>query len=98
MKSSIVRIALLACGALLATHAVAQTPANQPRRVAPLGAKAPAVQPTKTMTAAVIMKAAAVAPVAVSAAGSLILLADGIVANATFAQIQPPAPGFVYEN
>ena len=45
----------------------------------------------------------AVAPNAVSgramftAAGSVIILADGKVAHATLAQIQPPAPGFVYE-
>lgn len=45
----------------------------------------------------------AAAPNAVSgramftAAGSVIVLADGKVAHATLAQIQPPAPGFVYE-
>jgi hypothetical protein len=33
----------------------------------------------------------------VTAAGSVIVLADGIVANARMAQVQPPAPGFVYE-
>ena len=33
----------------------------------------------------------------IAAAGSVIVLADGIVANATIAQILPPAPGFVYD-
>jgi hypothetical protein len=33
----------------------------------------------------------------VTAAGSLLILAEGIVANARFAQVQPPAPGFVYD-
>ncbi len=33
----------------------------------------------------------------ITAAGSVIVLADGIVANASMAQIPPPAPGFVYE-
>ena len=33
----------------------------------------------------------------INAAASVIVLADGIVANAATAQILPPAPGFVYE-
>jgi hypothetical protein len=33
----------------------------------------------------------------VTAAGSVIILADGKVAHATLAQILPPSPGFVYE-
>lgn len=33
----------------------------------------------------------------VNAAGSVLLLVDGKVANATLAEIRPPAPGFVYE-
>ena len=33
----------------------------------------------------------------VHAAGSVLLLADGIVADAHIAPLSPPAPGFVYE-
>ena len=53
----------------------------------------------KTKTAAANVKTAkpAAALATITAAGSVIVLADGIVANATLAQIQPPADGFVYE-
>lgn len=60
--------------------------------------KAP-VDVQKMQTAAASVKAAkpVVAMTTITAAGSVIVLADGIVANAALAQIQPPANGFVYE-
>jgi hypothetical protein len=57
-------------------------PATQLANNARVGAMAPQVTSARTM---------------VTAAGSVIILADGKVVHATLAQIQPPAPGFVYE-
>lgn len=53
----------------------------------------------KTRTADAGSRTALPAPATTSftAAGSVIVLADGIVANATLAQIQAPADGFAYE-
>lgn len=81
----------------MAPQAIAQSSA-QPRTAAKTAVtKVPADAP-KTQTAAISGKAANAAVTAtVTAAGSVIVLADGIVANATLAQIQPPADGFVYE-
>ena len=69
--------------------------ASQPRSTAATTvAKTPAsAQPT--LTAAANVKAASVTTV--TAAGSVLILSDGIVANTTVAQIQPPTHGFVYE-
>jgi arginine/ornithine N-succinyltransferase beta subunit len=50
------------------------------------------VQPRSTAAAA-----AAKTLTMVTAAGSVLILSDGIVAGAVMAQIQAPAPGFVYE-
>jgi hypothetical protein len=65
----------------MSTNALAQSPAKQ--------------------GSTVVTNARAAGPVAavtiVTAAGSVIILADGIVANAALAQIQAPADGFVYE-
>ncbi len=75
----------------MATHAAAQS-------AAPTAVEAAATPAPKTLTAAAIGKTSAPASATkVTAAGSVIMLADGIVANARIAQIQPPAPGFVYE-
>lgn len=57
---------------------------------------APASAP-KPVAVAANARAASPSVTRVTAAGSVIVLADGIVANATIAQILPPAPGFVYE-
>ena len=97
MKPGLVKMSLILCTALMAPHAIAQSP-TQPHAAAKSAAtKAPAHSP-KTQTAAISGKAANTAVVAtVTAAGSVIVLADGIVAHATLAQIQPPADGFVYE-
>ncbi len=87
MKRCLVKTSLSACCALAATHAFAQS-----------ASKASADVP-KMQTAAASAKVAkpTVAMATITAAGSVIVLADGIVANAALAQIQPPAAGFVYE-
>ena len=99
MKRCLVKLSLISCFALMATHAFAQSSA-QPRSAATTAAsKAPMAAP-KAQSVAANIKAAKptfAATATVTAAGSVIVLADGIVANATLAQIQPPADGFVYE-
>ncbi len=79
---------------MMAMPAFAQTSAQPRSKAAAKPVKAPAAAP-KTLTVAANVHAAT--PTTVTAAGSVIVLSDGIVANATMAQIQPPAPGFVYE-
>lgn len=78
----------------MAMPAFAQTSAQPRSKAVTTPVKAPAAAP-KTLTVAANVQAAT--PTTVTAAGSVIVLSDGIVANATMAQIQPPAPGFVYE-
>jgi hypothetical protein len=87
VKHGLVKISLISCGVLMGTHAFAQS-----------NSKASADLP-KTQTAAASVKTAkpVVAMATITAAGSVIVLADGIVANAALAQMQPPADGFVYE-
>ena len=99
MKRCLVKTSLILCCALMGTHAFSQTLA-QPRRAATAAASKTPMDTPKAQSVAANIKAAkpAVAVAAtVTAAGSVIFLADGIVANATLAQIQPPADGFVYE-
>jgi hypothetical protein len=99
VKLCLVKLTLISSCALVATHASAQSSATNPTTAAATTAADAATPPApKTLTAAANAKT--VAPAAatkVTAAGSVIMLADGIVANARIAQIQPPAPGFVYE-
>jgi hypothetical protein len=87
VKRSLLKMSLISCGALLATQAFAQSASKAP------------VDVPKTQTAAANAKAAKspVALASITATGSLIVLADGIVANATLATIQPPGEGFLYE-
>jgi len=81
----------------MAMPAFAQTPAQPRSTAATTAVEAPASAP-KTLAAAAKVKAAMpTSATRVTAAGSVIILSDGIVANATMAHIQPPAPGFVYE-
>lgn len=86
MKRCLVKLSLISSCALLATHAPAQSSAD-------------AAKPApKTLTAAASVKAALPASATIiTAAGSVIVLADGMVANARMALVQPPAAGFVYE-
>jgi biopolymer transport protein ExbD len=87
VKRSLVKFSLISCCALMVTQAFAQSAGKA------------AVDLPKTQTAAASVKAAkpVVAMATITATGSVIVLADGIVANAALAQIQPPADGFVYE-
>jgi hypothetical protein len=87
VKRSLVKMSLISCCALMATQAFAQS------------ARKASVDMPMTQTAAASVKAEkpVVAMATITAAGSVIVLADGIVANAVLAQIQPPADGFVYE-
>ena len=81
----------------MAAHAAAQSSAPPSAAAASTAVEA-ATPASKTLTAAANAKTTAPASATkVTAAGSVIMLADGIVANARVAQIQPPAPGFVYE-
>jgi hypothetical protein len=81
----------------MAVPASAESSAPPRSKAATTPVKAPAPAP-KQLTAASNAKAATLASATtVTAAGSVIILLDGIVANATLAQIQSPAPGFVYE-
>ena len=87
MKRSLVKMSLISCCALMVTQAFAQS------------ASKASVDAPEMQTAAASAKAVkpVVAMATITAAGSVIVLADGIVANAALAQIQPPADGFVYE-
>ena len=81
----------------MAMPAFAQSSVQPRSAVAATPVRAPASAP-KALSVAANVKAAKLAPATTfTAAGSVIILSDGIVANATVAQIQPPAPGFVYE-
>ena len=95
MKHYIVKVALISSGMLLSANALAQaTPA--PRAVTPAAVDAKAKEATVT-AAANVKPGATLSVTRVNAAGSVIVLADGIVANASMASFQPPARGFVYE-
>lgn len=80
----------------MVTRALAKPPTKQP---VPKSAGKAAVDGAKTRTADAGTRSAlpASASTSFTAAGSVIVLADGIVANAAMAQIQPPADGFAYE-
>jgi hypothetical protein len=106
MKTCLVKLTLVASGAVLASHAFAQSSAEPADAARMPALKAPASAPSMPVVTAnagtkVAVNARSVMPTAVTstvlAAGSVLLLADGIVANAALAQIQPPAIGFVYE-
>jgi predicted house-cleaning NTP pyrophosphatase (Maf/HAM1 superfamily) len=82
----------------MAMPAFAQTSAQPRSTAAATPVKAPASSPKALTVAAANAKAATLTSATpVTAAGSVIILSDGIVANASMAQIEPPAPGFVYE-
>ncbi len=76
--------------------AAAATPSQSDTSTAarPQASTAP---PTVTLSAAAARGVGTPTLRTTTAAGSVIILADGIVANASMVQIQPPAPGFVYE-
>lgn len=94
----LVKLTLISSCALVAVPAFAQ-PSAQPSSTAETApVKAPASAPKPLTVAAANVTAATLASATTfTAAGSVIILADGIVANASMAQIQSPAPGFVYE-
>ena len=85
MKRCLVKFSLVAWGALMATHAFAQSAGK-----ASADAK-------RAQTAAANVKSATFAGGTPIAAAGVIVLADGIVANTTVVQVRPPADGFVYE-
>lgn len=102
MKTLLVKLTLIAGGAVLASHAIAQSPVQPGSAAATTIPRAPAStpwSPTETVTAAANIGAASPTPVKrmVTAAGSVIILVDGKVAQSTIAQIHPPAQGFMYE-
>lgn len=98
----LVKLTMFAVGAALASHAFAQP--GDAAGTAALRAleSAPRSSTLTTQVAAnVAANTRAAMPTAVaktiSATGSVLVLADGIVASAASALIPPPAPGFVYE-
>lgn len=94
VKSRLVKLSLISSCALIGAAVFAQT-SSPPKNTGTPKAKAQATKP-KTLTASANVKGPAVATPVV-AAGSVIVLADGIVANAPVAPVEPPADGFVYE-
>ena len=102
MKTLLVKLTFVAGGAMLASHAIAQTPVQPGNAAETAVPRAPAStpwSPTDTVTAAANIGAASAKPVRrmVTAAGSVMILVDGKVAQATIAQVHPPAQGFMYE-
>ena len=95
MKPLLARLSLIASCAFMVAGACAQPPDKPAGQAATKSARAPA--PSPVHVAAKTRAASPVTAGAVSAVGHVIVLADGIVANAVIAQIQSPAPGFVYE-
>ncbi|MDT7837177.1 hypothetical protein [Aquabacterium sp. OR-4] len=102
MKLRLVNVFLIAGGALLSLPALAHSPAQ------PAGAGATATAPKAPANPAAMTAVLPAAATTVAAntragarsfhaAGSVIVLVDGIVANATSAQVHPPAAGFMYE-
>lgn len=110
MQRTLAKLIAFSGCTLMVAHVLAQVPVQTARSAAvapsqttaaPASAAtaAPVIAAAKPGTTGPGLKVAAAPPSvrAVTAAGSVIILADGIVANATMAQILPPAPGFVYE-
>lgn len=103
MKTCFFKLTLLAGSALLASHVFAQPVSQQGDSSTTIALKSAPSTPkplavTTTNLAAHGKTALPSTGVrAVIAAGSVLLLSDGIVDSAAMAQIQPPAPGFVYE-
>jgi hypothetical protein len=97
VKPRLAKLTLISgCAVVVAAQAFAESPAPQAGPAAAPAATPPGAP--RLLAAAPNARAASPVPVArFTAAGSVIVLADGIVANATIAQIHPPAPGFVYE-
>jgi len=107
LKRTLAKLIAFSGCAVMVSQALAQVPVQAGRSAAVVSSQTtaapatavPVVAAAKAGTTGPGLKVAA-APTsvrAVNAAGSVIILADGIVANATMAQILPPAPGFVYE-
>lgn len=110
MTSNLFKLSLVAGGVLAALQAAAHAPvpAGAPaasiiRAASPSGpvarpaSQAPITSAARTVAAAGSRLNRVGMSETITAAGSVIVLADGIVANAASAQILPPAPGFVYE-
>jgi hypothetical protein len=81
----------------MAMPAFAQSSAQPHSAAVTTPVKAPAIAPKALTVAANVKAPTPASTTTVTAAGSVIILSDGIVANATMAQIESPAPGFVYE-
>jgi hypothetical protein len=92
MTSRYLDLTLILGGAVLASSAVAQTAVPQPS-AAPEHPKVAAATPAAGARAVVRAPGTAV----FTAAGSVVVLTDGVVSKAAMATIHPPAPGFVYE-
>lgn len=75
----------------------AAPPATSSATRAPGATVALDLQRSMALRGAAPAHATSITTTTVHAAGSVLLLADGIVADAHIAPLAPPAPGFVYE-
>jgi len=100
MKAQVAKAALASLCALVATQAFAQEKAGAhavPASAKAKSLKADAKASTKLAAVGNLRAAKPAAATTAAASGQIIVLADGIVANATHAQVHAPAAGFVYE-
>jgi uncharacterized membrane protein YebE (DUF533 family) len=103
MKTCLFKLSLIAGGAMLASHTLAQSSSQQGDTATTMALRTPATAakppntPNTTLAANGKTSLPATGTRAVIAAGSVLFLSDGIVDSAAMAQIHPPAPGFVYE-
>ena len=97
MKPCLVKLALISVCAVTVVPALAQTSAPPGGAAATASVKAAASVP-QALTVATNAKGATLASTTtVTAAGGVVILSDGIVANTAMALVHSPAAGFVYE-
>lgn len=97
-KHHLTQMALICGAALTMAPAMAQTTTTKARVATKAVTKAPASEAKTVAVASNVKASAPVSRTTVHAAGSVIELADGVVARVTLADFPTPAPGFVYEN
>jgi hypothetical protein len=106
VKPHLPKLFLIVAGAVLSMQASAKSPAQPDGAATAAAPKAPtsaarALVPTEAATTIAATHARATTPTPstrlVTAAGSVLVLVDGVVSQANIARIQPPAPGFMYE-
>jgi len=96
VNTCLVKLTLVSSCALAGLPALAAAP-TQPHSSQAQPQPTVAAAPTPSSSSTMPRARTGAAVVTITAAGSVIVLADGIVAQARLARIDPPAPGFVYE-